>query len=80
MVLLLKGRRLRPPVGNPLTLSEFSAPVCSHSQDRRTTEREIKLEVLVRGCDGVEVTFESQGVGAIEFNAVVLPVPAEAFR
>jgi hypothetical protein len=58
LALLLKGRRLKPPVGTPLTLSEFSAPICSHSDDRRMAEREIKLEVLMRGCDGVEARHE----------------------
>jgi hypothetical protein len=77
LVLLLKGQRLRPPVGNPLTLNEFSATIFSHAEDRKTAEREIKLEVLMRGCDGVEARFEPQGAQAIEFNAVVLPIPAD---
>lgn len=58
LALFLKGRRLKPPTGTPLTLSEFSAPICSHSEDRRTAEREIKLEVLMRGCDGIEARHE----------------------
>jgi hypothetical protein len=57
LILTLRGRRLKPPQGGPMTLSEFSAPVFSHHDDRRLAEREIKLEVLMRGCDGVEARF-----------------------
>jgi hypothetical protein len=61
LILTLKGRRLRPPQGGPMTLTEFSAQVFSHHDDRRLAEREIKLETLMRGCDGIEARFAQEG-------------------
>ena len=33
LALVRKGPRLKPPIGNPLTISEFSAPILSHTLD-----------------------------------------------
>jgi hypothetical protein len=60
LIVTLRGRRLKPPRGGPMTLTEFSAPILSHHNNRRLAEREIKLEVLMRGCDGVEAKFKSK--------------------
>jgi len=49
--------RNRPPIGDPFTITELSAPVVSSREDRRVAEREIKLEVLFRGCDSIEAQY-----------------------
>jgi len=49
--------RNRPPIGDPFTITELSAPILSSRENRRIAEREIKLEVLFRGCDGIEAQY-----------------------